>query len=502
MNKLTITILITGLGLLTGCNKWLDVKPEGQSTRDQMFQTQKGFRDALTGAYLDLKSGDAYGHALTWGTIEYLARNWDVIATSNTTLNNLVAANYNDAGVKERIASIYAKEYKIIADVNSILEFIDGKKNIFQDDNYSLIKGEALALRAFAHFDVLRMFGPMPDNPGGINVLPYVTEVSKNIVPLSNFDMFAAQVIRDLDEAEALLKDVDPITKFTIAELNPDPNYTGETVVRDNFYLYRQVRLNYYAVLALKARVYNWLAPRGDANRTNAVKYAKMVIDAKDAAGQPVFTLGGLSETQLGNYTMPTEQIAALSVHDLKIQAENNFDEKGQLARYDLAIQDNYYYINFLFPVGERATDARWVGLWSYKTTSGQSNFVKYKKYTQKETNPLLQIPLIRLSEMYLILTETATGKAEAESYYSIYCERKGIPFTNGFNASGWENDRRNKMIREYVREFYAEGQTFFTYKRYNVSTLPASWTSAYYNATPARYIVPKPDREITYNNN
>ncbi len=101
--------------------------------------------------------------------------------------------------------------------------------------------------------------------------------------------------------------------------------------------------------------------------------------------------------------------------------------KKGQLARYDLAIQDNYYYINFLFPVGERATDARWVGLWSYKTTSGQSNFVKYKKYTQKEVNPLLQIPLIRLSEMYLILTETATSKAEAENYYRIYCERKGF---------------------------------------------------------------------------
>ncbi len=120
-----------------------------------------------------------------------------------------------------------------------------------------------------------------------------------------------------------------------------------------------------------------------------------MVIDAKDAAGQPVFTLGGLSETQLGNYTMPTEQIAALSEHDLKIQAENNFDEKGQLARYDLAIQDNYYYINFLFPVGERATDARWVGSWSYKTTSGQTNFVKYKKYTQKEVNPFAADPAV-----------------------------------------------------------------------------------------------------------
>lgn len=502
MNKLTITILITGLGLLAGCNKWLDVKPEGQSTREQMFQSQKGFRDALTGAYLDLKSGDAYGNALTWGTIEYLARNWDVISTANTTLNNLVAANYNDAGVKDRIANIYAKQYKVIADVNSILEFIDGKKNIFEDDNYTLIKGEALALRAFAHFDILRMFGPMPDNPGGINVLPYVTEVSKNIVPLSNFDMFAAQVLSDLDQAEALLKDADPITKFTIAELNPDPNYTGETVVRDNFYLFRQVRMNYYAVLALKARVYNWLSPRGDANRANAARYAQMVIDAKDAAGLPVFTLGGLSETQLGNYTMPTEQIAALSVHDLKLQAENNFDEKGQLARYDFKIQDNFYYINNLFPVGERATDARWVGMWSYKTTSGQTDFVKYKKYTQKETNPLLQIPLLRLSEMYLILTESATSKAEAENWYRIYCDKKGIPFTSGFNASGWETDRRNKMIREYVREFYAEGQTFFTYKRYNVTTLSASWTYIGFNGSPARYIVPKPDREISYHNN
>ncbi len=65
------------------------------------------------------------------------------------------------------------------------------------------------------------------DNPGGINVLPYVTEVSKNIVPLSNFDLFATQVIRDLDAAEALLKEVDPITRFTLAQLNPDPNYTA-----------------------------------------------------------------------------------------------------------------------------------------------------------------------------------------------------------------------------------------------------------------------------------
>jgi hypothetical protein len=140
--------------------------------------------------------------------------------------------------------------------------------------------------------------------------------------------------------------------------------------------------------------------------------------------------------------------------------------------------------------------------MWAYKTNMAQTNFVRYKKYTQKETGPLLQVPLIRLSEMYLILTECAQTREEAENYYGFYCSRKGIPFPNGFNSSNWQQDRRNKMIREYVREFYAEGQSFFTYKRYNVTTLPASWTAAYYTATPARYIAPRPDREINYHNN
>jgi hypothetical protein len=141
--------------------------------------------------------------------------------------------------------------------------------------------------------------------------------------------------------------------------------------------------------------------------------------------------------------------------------------------------------------------------MWSYKTTSGQTNFVKYKKYVQKDKaqEPNNQIPLLRLSEMYLILTECAITKTDAENSYRSYCNKKGIPFATGFNASGWEADRRNKMIREYVREFYAEGQTFFTYKRYNVTSLPAAWTAVGFTGTTARYVVPKPDREINYHN-
>jgi hypothetical protein len=502
MNKTTTTLIIFGALVFTGCKKWLDVKPLGQSTKDDQFKTQKGFRDALTGAYIDLKSNDAYGGAMEFGTIEFMARNWDVANPNLTGLSALANANYLDALARASLDAIYAKEYKVVADVNSILEKIDGAENIFQDNNYALIKGEALALRAFSHFDILRMFGPMPGSPNADPVLPYVTEVSKDIVPLLTYDDFSKKVLSDLDQAEALLKDVDPITQFSLTELNPDSSLVSNVpVVSDDYYMYRQIRMNYYAVLALKARVYNWLVPRGDVNRQNAVKYAQMVIDAKDHAGRPTFRLGELSDSQKGDYLFPSEHVAAVSYFNLQPTVENNFGENGSLERYDFNYQDGFYYLNNLFPVAERAADARFVGMWSYKTSGGQTSYVKYKKYYQKANEPTNQIPLMRLSEMYLILTECAQTKADAEAAYGFYCNKKGIPFSAGFSTADWITDRRNKMIREYVREFYAEGQTFFTYKRYNVTTLPASWTSAFYQGTTVRYVVTKPDREINYHN-
>ncbi|MBO9202993.1 MULTISPECIES: RagB/SusD family nutrient uptake outer membrane protein [Niastella] len=502
MNKLTTTLLIAGTLVFTGCKKWLDVTPEGLTTKDEMFESQKGFRDALTGAYIDLKSSDAYGGAMTWGAVEFLARNWDVSSPDRTDLNALVNANYLDAGAKKTIDAIYAKEYKVVADVNSILGNIDAKKGLFQDNNYALIKGEALTLRAFAHFDVLRMFGPMPDSVNTTPILPYVTEVSKDIVPLSGYDDFAKQILADLDQAELSLKDVDPITQFSLSELNPlVTSVNNVPVVSDDYYMYRQVRMNYYAVLALKARVNNWLKTRGDSYRANAVKYAQMVIDAKDHLGAPTYKLGERKDVVNGDATFTSEHIAAVIYNNLNDVVTKTFGETGTLVRYDLSISDGFYYLNNLFPVTERTTDARFVGMWQYKITPGQGQYIMYKKYIQREPYPNNQIPLLRLSEMYLILTECALTKADAENSYRIYCDKKGIPFATGFSASGWEADRRNKMIREYVREFYAEGQTFFTYKRYNVTTLPVNWMVSQYLGSPKRYIVPKPDREINYHN-
>lgn len=500
MKKLVSITILLGALAFSSCNKYLDVTPQAQTTKDQIFSTEKGFRDALTGAYIQMKSNNTYGGSLMWGNIEFMARNWDVVSANSVALNSLANANYTDATVRSWLDNTYADLYKVVASVNSILERIDAQKGIFTGNNYSLIKGEALALRAFNHFDVLRMYGPMPDNPGQGPLLPYVTEVTHEIITPVGYNEFAQHILSDLDAAEALLKDTDPIRTYSLAELNPPTNINTPPVVADNFYMYRQIRLNYYAVLALKARVYMYLSTTEPANKINAAKYAQMVVDARDHFGAPTFRLGKESDRVSGDYLMSSEHIASLSVYNLDAIATGTFGELGSLARSDFNVQDGFYFLNNLFPVAERTSDVRWKEMWVYRVNN--PSYVMYRKFNQRASNPVLQVPLLRLSEMYLILTECATAKEEAEAAYGAYCNEKGIPFPTGFNTAGWETDRRNKIIREYVRELYAEGQTFFTYKRLNVSTLPASWTAAYYTGTVARYVVPKPDREINYHNN
>ncbi len=495
-----ITLLLGSL-LNTGCSDWLDVRPQSEIPKDKLFETENGFRSALTGAYIRLKSSALYGGALMWGDIEYMASNWYNTSSSNTTISQLINCNYNDAGVVGKIDAIYQNLYKVIADVNSILEVIDSKKDVFSEKGYEMIKGEALTIRAFCHFDVLRLFGPVPNNVGETLLFPYVTEVTKEIHPAINYQDYSQAIINDLDAASALLKTFDPIIDYSLSDLRDMDK--GDFITNDNYTGYRNLRMNYYAALAIKARVYLWLSASDATNKTKAAECAQEVIDAKEHTGTPTFRLGVEADRVAGDYTFSAEHIMALNVYNLTTIAQNQFGDTGPFVRYDFSITDGYYYLNNLFPVAERVSDIRWINMWTYRTASGQTQYVMYKKFIQNvdEYKRILQVPMLRLSEMYLILAECANDKGTAEAIYKTYCDKKGIPFTS-FSSSDWLTDRRNKILREYVREFYGEGQTFFTYKRLNVTSLPAMWTPGItFSGSAAKYVAPKPLREIEYHN-
>ena len=85
------------------------------------------------------------------------------------------------------IEKVWEKSYSVIANVNDALDHIDRRKDGLDSVNYRIIKGELLAVRAYIHFDLIRLFG-CSDLAGRTDLesrhtVPYLTSVDKDAAP-------------------------------------------------------------------------------------------------------------------------------------------------------------------------------------------------------------------------------------------------------------------------------------------------------------------------------
>ncbi len=476
MKKIIFYTIIFCCISLSACNDWLNVQPRTQIRRDMVFETENGFKDAIAGVYIKLGDYSAYGDRLTFTTVEHLVAHWETtIGTAEMALNN---HDYKDATVKSRFSSIYLSVYNIISHLNAILEQIDAKKDVFDGINYELVKGEALALRAYCHLDILRLFGPMPTKMDNSITLPYVTTISKEPHQRLSYTEFTNALLDDLNKAEELLNKVDPVKDYSMSDVN-DPS-SGEYKPTDTFRAYRKFRMNYYAVLGLKARFYLWMQ-----DKVNATNYAKMVIEAKNTDGSLKFELGGPNDFALKKYTLGSEHLFGLHKFDLSKISERLF-ESGSLNKERNDVLDDVFE--------NLDTDVRFVEMWTTVVSSHGDSKFSIKKYWQQDGVDFENkevIPLIRLSELYMIVMET-TPLAEANEYYKTFrAARDNAPlsFTD-------ELDRLNTIVKEFRREFYAEGQMFYTYKRLGISNM--LWVNG--EVDEKAYVIPLPDSEILSN--
>ncbi|MFR7812274.1 MAG: hypothetical protein ACLU4N_25265 [Butyricimonas faecihominis] len=129
-----------------------------------------------------------------------------------------------------------------------------------------------------------------------------------------------------------------------------------------------------------------------------------------------------------------------------------------------------------------------WIGDDPVWVTDGKYYITKYNDFKPSNTSAPHNFPIIRLPEMYFIIMECGT-LTEANVAYEEYCNARGItykPLT--------ENDRQERVILESIREYVAEGQNFFTYKRNNVKNMYGAITTS----SEDQYIMPLPEAEYT----
>ena len=462
-------IFVLGLMVLvSGCGDWLDIKPQTESKEDDLFAKEQGFKDALIGAYIQMKQNSLYGQNLTYTTLEYLAQHWNYSLV--TYEENLSTYVYSDAIVEATFSSVYEQWYKVILSCNNILNNIDGRKDVFTKKYYELVKGEALAIRAFMHFDVLRLFGPTPPAVvSGERILPYVTEVSTIPNVHITFDEYIKLLEQDMLEAESLLAVSDPII---------GDNTSLYDAAMDDFIQSRELRVNYYALKALMARFYLWID-----QEDSAFSCAKEVIEAKSALGGDIFTLADKTVFLSDNKALTGEWIFGISVKGLADDVQVNFIEAragAKLTKTKEMVLTGLY---------ENNTADTIRNLWKdYTSESGAIFSYLFTKYTQEG---LSSLPVMRISEMYLVAAEAAPTLEEGISYFRKFRTSRDLQTLTYSTKIQLQSD----ILKEYEKEFYGEGQMFYAYKRVNSPSM--LWSIV--PITPSIYKIPLPQDEISY---
>ncbi len=472
MSKYRFILLYAVLGILfISCNDWLDVNPETEQKEKEQFSSYRGFCTALTGCYMAMGNTDVYGQKLTMSDIELLAGLWYVKEESygDQSVNYyLKMHDYKQDKVRKAVQTIYSKLFNVIVQANKIIANAETNAEAFPDEaTRSVIMGEAYAIRAYCQLDVLRLFGDVPNGNGGKVSLPYseVTAFNDRIVRY-DFDSYAEKLLSDLKKAESLLKDNDPIFNYAFEDLNNPANIELD----DTYMGYRQSRLNYWAVKALQARAYLYLGQKEEAYLA-----AKAVIDATDADGVPVMELAGDEDRTAGYHACPNECLFYLSKYDVKTVAKILIGGADVDAR-----ADNLYTtldcLNELFPEN-KDLDTRYTTGWNKNLKSyGNSGFAAIKKYYFADDAEDLAlyyqiIPMLRMSEVYLIAIETTADVEEANSLYADYL-LYGCGVALNHEVFDAQTNRTEVLLPEYRREFFAEGQMFYAYKRAGASRM------------------------------
>lgn len=498
MNSANIQIMkkylfiIPALLLLCSCKKWLDITPQSQIAASDLFKTEEGFQESLNGIYTRCGQGDIYGNELTCGFTDVMAQNYD-LSTLNDPLKYYQTQKFNfkDGDFINRKDNVWKGLYNAIVNANLILTNIDQQKAIFTGTNYAIIKGEALALRAYLHFDVFRLFGSGFNSDSNNVGIPYVTTYSNQVTATSSPSQVIDKILADLNTAKTLLAPVDSIRNNSYVVGYPSSTTATETAASILFQQNRRHRLNYYAVCGELARVYLY---KND--KINALANALEVINSKKFpwTTQSDFINVDISKQDLILYK---ELIFGWYIPGEDSALVKRF-QKGTSGFFLLSTDaDNIYEKN-----GIGGEDLRYK-VWMNIGVDGKVLLAKYKRNPNTTADndatmnlyPLMA-PAIRLSEMYYIAAECSydTDPAAALNYFNTVRSNRGI----GTPLSVSTKDAfLGELIKDARKEFFGEGQVFYMYKRLHRNISGANGT-----VIPAGnkvFVLPLPNDEIEF---
>jgi hypothetical protein len=411
MKKLII-LFVVPLLVLTSCDI-MERFPESSLDASIALTDGNSARSIMQGAYSSMQAGSYYG-------VEYVLNN-DLAA------DNAIFQGFFDSQdeINQRktpytnlwVTTAWVNIYRVVNISNLLITGIPNiEDELFSTAARNRLLGEAHAVRALAYFDLLRVYGYHFDT-GSNNGLPLLTD----IIPNNDF-----QQIPDLQRSTVgatyalILSDLD----IAIANLSGF-NDKG--------------RMNYWAALALRARV-----------NLYAKNYGAAFQDANTVIENGPFQL-------LENLTNLYSALETTSESIFEVE----FNDQDQSGFNTFTVRRDEYNVDPSLPASFEAGDARAAFIGRLR------NRDRTLKYLNGNNSNNAKV--IRLAEMHLIRSEAAVFRDNdpnaGSTDLNIIRDRAKLGPVAVFTSI---NEYVDALLQERRAEFNYEGHRFFDLVRHD----------------------------------
>ena len=430
-----LLVLVYALTVLASCKRVLDVNPEYDLDGSTRFNTIDDYDYSLQGAYGIFRSTSYYGgtdeRANAWALLPDMLGD-NLLESGESLGSERVFSQWQYAEDQNQIELAWLTAYRLISQANISMDGIE-KFSATNAGAVNRIKGQALAMRAHAHFDILRYWVNDYDRNSTQPGIPYITRFDYEIKPArGTVKQTYDSIEKDLKTARAMLLATDRVVN----------NNKGNT----------RAYIDVDVVNAMLARMYLY-----SNQLDSAIKYSTQVINR--------FPLADINDFPLIWTDLSNSEV----IWSVTFEAGQGIP--GYHAYFPQSDAASYYPTPTLRNSYDQSNDIRFFAY--YELNNGRWILSKYKgkqaQLDNDEPDGVVNFKVFRVAEMYLIRAEAnarkgAANEAAALAALNTLRSARIFGYTPVTGLTG--TALLNAIALERRKELVGEGHRFFDLKR------------------------------------
>ncbi len=438
-NYIFTGILLSAILLIcNSCDDFLKQTPHDAISSGNAYMDIEDFDLAVNGVYESMRNED-YRGGFFLIVPDVMSDNLNLSYTGRQTWNEYF--DFNFSSTTYGTAGFWFYAYNAILSTNEVISRLSEDVNPFigtdDEETSKNILAEALALRAFIHFDLVRYY-------------------AKDIKAVSSTDLGVPYKLNPKVENTArntvvdVYKNID--ADISLALTNMTSSYNSSI----------NYRINKKTVYAIKAKI----------NFTEG-KYQEAIDAAKQAITNTTSgVVDGNNITSYANFidiwttSMDNDEVLfRLAVISTDDELTGNMYGQGDVTNHKPEYVLSYSF-NSLFTNNDIRTEA----YTKLTSTSGVTQNSVWKYRGRTEETGRTDIPIIRTPEMYLTIAESYAELGSNDSQALLYLDYVRSHRYNSFSSGNETGDALLTAIQNERRlELAFEGDRFFEIKRQNL---------------------------------